>query len=201
MAARNLVHHLLLQPDVRHVGGERWPKPLVATRRRVSQLVSPPSQITTFSFDIFLKAGIPQDKIRYVTICFGVCEIITSVSCVSTQPRPLQPLEPPLEPPAAAAQIDLYVICHSRFRIYIKTLFFTPSEHQSINQPSFIKHQITNKETEKQLIHQRLATATRKTSPIGRNLDQTPPLGGGLLCFDTVGRFVLMSIRNVQSQL
>ncbi|XP_075870524.1 solute carrier family 2 member 9, like 1 isoform X2 [Nelusetta ayraudi] len=39
------------------------------------------SAISTFSFDIFLKAGIPQDKIRYVTLFFGVCEIITSVSC------------------------------------------------------------------------------------------------------------------------
>ncbi|XP_071350999.1 solute carrier family 2 member 9, like 1 [Trachinotus anak] len=39
------------------------------------------SAISTFSFDIFLKAGIPRDKIRYVTLGLGVSEIITSVSC------------------------------------------------------------------------------------------------------------------------
>lgn len=47
-----------------------------------------PSQISTFSFDIFLKAGIPRDKIRYVTLGLGVCEIITSISCVSNPPPP-----------------------------------------------------------------------------------------------------------------
>lgn len=46
--------------------------------------VSPPSQITIFSFDIFLKVGIPRDKIRYVTLGLGVSEIITSISCVSS---------------------------------------------------------------------------------------------------------------------
>uniref|UniRef100_A0A4W6D6C9 Solute carrier family 2, facilitated glucose transporter member 5 n=1 Tax=Lates calcarifer TaxID=8187 RepID=A0A4W6D6C9_LATCA len=35
----------------------------------------------TFSFDIFLKVGIPRDKIRYVTLGLGVSEIITSISC------------------------------------------------------------------------------------------------------------------------
>ncbi|KAE8298084.1 Solute carrier family 2, facilitated glucose transporter member 9 Glucose transporter type 9 [Larimichthys crocea] len=39
------------------------------------------SAISTFSFDIFLKAGIPGDKIRYVTLGLGVSEIITSISC------------------------------------------------------------------------------------------------------------------------
>ncbi|XP_035007677.1 solute carrier family 2 member 9, like 1 [Hippoglossus stenolepis] len=39
------------------------------------------SAISTFSFDIFLEAGIPTDKIRYVTLGLGVCEIITSISC------------------------------------------------------------------------------------------------------------------------
>ncbi|XP_029288184.1 solute carrier family 2 member 9, like 1 [Cottoperca gobio] len=39
------------------------------------------SMISTFSFDIFLKAGIPKDKIRYVTLGLGVSEIITSISC------------------------------------------------------------------------------------------------------------------------
>lgn len=40
-------------------------------------------QISTFSFDIFLNAGIPKDKIRYVTVGLGVSEIITSIFCVS----------------------------------------------------------------------------------------------------------------------
>uniref|UniRef100_A0A3Q3MYE3 Solute carrier family 2, facilitated glucose transporter member 5 n=1 Tax=Mastacembelus armatus TaxID=205130 RepID=A0A3Q3MYE3_9TELE len=39
------------------------------------------STISTFSFDIFLKAGIPRDKIRYVTLGLGLSEIITSVLC------------------------------------------------------------------------------------------------------------------------
>ncbi|XP_074474634.1 solute carrier family 2, facilitated glucose transporter member 9-like [Sebastes fasciatus] len=39
------------------------------------------SAISTFSFDVFLKAGIPRDKIRYVTLGLGVCEIITCISC------------------------------------------------------------------------------------------------------------------------
>ncbi|XP_040015334.1 solute carrier family 2 member 9, like 1 [Xiphias gladius] len=39
------------------------------------------SAINTFSFDIFLKAGIPSEEIRYVTLGLGVAEIITSISC------------------------------------------------------------------------------------------------------------------------
>ncbi|KAM4582550.1 solute carrier family 2, facilitated glucose transporter member 9-like [Fundulus diaphanus] len=39
------------------------------------------SAISTFSFDIFLKAGVPKDKIRYVTLGLGVSEILTSISC------------------------------------------------------------------------------------------------------------------------
>ncbi|CAK6958690.1 solute carrier family 2 member 9%2C like 1 [Scomber scombrus] len=39
------------------------------------------SAISTFSFDIFLKAGIPRDNIRYVTLGLGVSEILTSISC------------------------------------------------------------------------------------------------------------------------
>uniref|UniRef100_A0A3B4VI97 Solute carrier family 2, facilitated glucose transporter member 5 n=1 Tax=Seriola dumerili TaxID=41447 RepID=A0A3B4VI97_SERDU len=38
------------------------------------------TMISTFSFDIFLKAGIPRDKIRYITLGLGVSEIITSIS-------------------------------------------------------------------------------------------------------------------------
>ncbi|XP_019942139.1 solute carrier family 2 member 9, like 1 [Paralichthys olivaceus] len=39
------------------------------------------SAINTFSFDIFTEVGIPANKIRYVTVGLGVCEIITSISC------------------------------------------------------------------------------------------------------------------------
>ncbi|XP_029358628.1 solute carrier family 2 member 9, like 1 [Echeneis naucrates] len=39
------------------------------------------SMISIFSFDIFLEAGIPRDKIRYVTLGLGVSAIITSISC------------------------------------------------------------------------------------------------------------------------
>lgn len=46
-------------------------------------LYLPPPQIGTFSFDIFLKTGIPKDKIRYVSLGLGVAEILTSISCVS----------------------------------------------------------------------------------------------------------------------
>ncbi|KAM3621751.1 uncharacterized protein V6R79_015406 [Siganus canaliculatus] len=37
--------------------------------------------ISTFSFDIFMKAGIPRDQIRYMTLGLGIAEIITSISC------------------------------------------------------------------------------------------------------------------------
>uniref|UniRef100_A0A8C2X7G4 Solute carrier family 2, facilitated glucose transporter member 5 n=2 Tax=Cyclopterus lumpus TaxID=8103 RepID=A0A8C2X7G4_CYCLU len=37
--------------------------------------------INIFSFDIFLKAGIPTDKIRYVTLGLGVSQILTSIFC------------------------------------------------------------------------------------------------------------------------
>uniref|UniRef100_A0A3Q2ED87 Solute carrier family 2 member 9, like 1 n=1 Tax=Cyprinodon variegatus TaxID=28743 RepID=A0A3Q2ED87_CYPVA len=42
--------------------------------------------ISTFSFDIFLNAGVPRDKIRYVTLGLGISEILTSISCVSKKP-------------------------------------------------------------------------------------------------------------------
>ncbi|KAM4740181.1 solute carrier family 2 member 9, like 1 [Anableps anableps] len=44
-------------------------------------LMSGMSAISTFSFDIFLKAGVPKDKIRYVTLGLGISEILTSISC------------------------------------------------------------------------------------------------------------------------
>ncbi|KAM9860194.1 solute carrier family 2 member 9, like 1 [Aulostomus maculatus] len=39
------------------------------------------STISTFAFDIFQKAGIPKDQIRYVTLGLGGAEILTSLSC------------------------------------------------------------------------------------------------------------------------
>lgn len=63
------------------------PPPLQLPKHPEVTALSPPSQITIFSFDIFLKAGIPRDKIRYVTLCLGACEIITSISCVSSSHR------------------------------------------------------------------------------------------------------------------
>lgn len=45
-------------------------------------------QITIFSYDIFLKSGIPSDKIRYVTLGQGLCEIFTSIFCVSDTVQP-----------------------------------------------------------------------------------------------------------------
>uniref|UniRef100_A0A4W5KVU2 Solute carrier family 2 member 9, like 1 n=1 Tax=Hucho hucho TaxID=62062 RepID=A0A4W5KVU2_9TELE len=39
--------------------------------------------ISVFSFDIFKEAGIPLDKIRYVTLGIGVSEVLTSITCVS----------------------------------------------------------------------------------------------------------------------
>ncbi|XP_063767634.1 solute carrier family 2 member 9, like 1 isoform X2 [Eleginops maclovinus] len=46
-----------------------------------SNQLSGMSTISTFSFDIFLKAGIPRENIRYLTVGLGVSEIITSISC------------------------------------------------------------------------------------------------------------------------
>ncbi|XP_056157709.1 solute carrier family 2 member 9, like 1 [Lampris incognitus] len=39
------------------------------------------SAISVFSFDIFLRAGIPREKIRYVTLGVGACEVLTYISC------------------------------------------------------------------------------------------------------------------------
>ncbi|KAM6980848.1 solute carrier family 2 member 9, like 1 [Aplochiton taeniatus] len=39
------------------------------------------SAISVFSFDIFLEAGIPREKIRYVTLGVGVSEVLTSITC------------------------------------------------------------------------------------------------------------------------
>ncbi|KAM4613815.1 solute carrier family 2 member 9, like 1 [Polymixia lowei] len=37
--------------------------------------------ITVFSFDIFLKAGIPSEKIRYITLGIGASEVLTCIFC------------------------------------------------------------------------------------------------------------------------
>ncbi|KTG02533.1 hypothetical protein cypCar_00006108 [Cyprinus carpio] len=39
------------------------------------------SAITVFSFNIFLEAGIPVDKIRYVTLGIGASEVLISITC------------------------------------------------------------------------------------------------------------------------
>ncbi|KAK7119528.1 hypothetical protein R3I94_021382 [Phoxinus phoxinus] len=39
------------------------------------------SAITVFSFNIFLEAGIPVDKIRYVTLGIGASEVLVSITC------------------------------------------------------------------------------------------------------------------------
>ncbi|XP_038551574.1 solute carrier family 2 member 9, like 1 [Micropterus salmoides] len=58
----------------------RWQLITMSTIYCCNQLSGMPA-ISTFSFDIFLKADIPRDKIRYVTLGLGVSEIITSISC------------------------------------------------------------------------------------------------------------------------
>ncbi|NP_001159589.1 solute carrier family 2 member 9, like 1 isoform X1 [Danio rerio] len=39
------------------------------------------SAITIFSFNIFLEAGIPEDKIRYVTLGIGASEVLITITC------------------------------------------------------------------------------------------------------------------------
>ncbi|XP_017285447.1 solute carrier family 2 member 9, like 1 [Kryptolebias marmoratus] len=58
----------------------RWQLITMSTIYSCNQL-SGMAAIGTFSFDIFLKAGIPKDKIRYVTLGLGVSEILTSIVC------------------------------------------------------------------------------------------------------------------------
>lgn len=40
-------------------------------------------QVTIFSYDILLRSGIPGNKIRYITVGQGLCDIFTSIFCVS----------------------------------------------------------------------------------------------------------------------
>ncbi|KAM6927934.1 solute carrier family 2 member 9, like 1 [Xenentodon cancila] len=58
----------------------RWQLITMATIYICNQL-SGMSAISTFSFDIFLEAGVSKDKIRYITFGLGIAEIITSISC------------------------------------------------------------------------------------------------------------------------
>ncbi|XP_076596807.1 solute carrier family 2 member 9, like 1 [Chaetodon auriga] len=46
----------------------------------ISNQLSGMSVISTFTFDIFLATGIPEDKIRYVTLGLGITEILTYIS-------------------------------------------------------------------------------------------------------------------------
>ncbi|MBN3308769.1 GTR11 protein, partial [Amia calva] len=39
------------------------------------------SAISAYSFTVFQEAGIPEDKIRYVTLGVGVSEVLTSITC------------------------------------------------------------------------------------------------------------------------
>uniref|UniRef100_W5LFL2 Solute carrier family 2 member 9, like 1 n=1 Tax=Astyanax mexicanus TaxID=7994 RepID=W5LFL2_ASTMX len=42
------------------------------------------SAFSVFAFSIFEEAGIPVDKIRYVTMGIGTCEVLTNITCVSS---------------------------------------------------------------------------------------------------------------------
>ncbi|KAM9408234.1 solute carrier family 2 member 9, like 1 [Pholidichthys leucotaenia] len=57
----------------------RWQLIIICTIHCCNQL-SGMSVISIFSFDIFLEAGIPKDKIRYITVGLGLSEILTSIS-------------------------------------------------------------------------------------------------------------------------
>nr|XP_061814689.1 solute carrier family 2, facilitated glucose transporter member 9-like [Nerophis lumbriciformis] len=58
----------------------RWQLITMSTMYCCNQL-SGMAMISTFTFDIFQKAGIPTDQIRYITIGLGVTGIITSIAC------------------------------------------------------------------------------------------------------------------------
>ncbi|KAL6111836.1 uncharacterized protein ACO6RY_08729 [Pungitius sinensis] len=58
----------------------RWQLLTMSVVYCVNQLSGIPA-ISIFSFDIFKKAGIPTDKIRYVTLGLGISQIITSIFC------------------------------------------------------------------------------------------------------------------------
>ncbi|XP_028303634.1 solute carrier family 2 member 9, like 1 [Gouania willdenowi] len=59
----------------------RWPLITMCLIYSFNQL-SGTNAVSTFSFDIFKETGIPEDKIRYVILGLGLCEIITSM-CAS----------------------------------------------------------------------------------------------------------------------
>ncbi|XP_049589925.1 solute carrier family 2 member 9, like 1 isoform X1 [Syngnathus scovelli] len=58
----------------------RWQLITMSTIYCCNQL-SGMSVVSTFAFDIFRRAGIPTDQIRYITVGLGVTEMITSISC------------------------------------------------------------------------------------------------------------------------
>ncbi|KAM8916765.1 solute carrier family 2 member 9, like 1 [Spinachia spinachia] len=58
----------------------RWQLLVMSVVYCCNQLSGIPA-INIFSFDVFQKAGIPTDKIRYVTLGLGVSQIITSIFC------------------------------------------------------------------------------------------------------------------------
>ncbi|XP_049589926.1 solute carrier family 2 member 9, like 1 isoform X2 [Syngnathus scovelli] len=60
----------------------RWQLITMSTIYCCNQL-SGMSVVSTFAFDIFRRAGIPTDQIRYITVGLGVTEMITSISCGS----------------------------------------------------------------------------------------------------------------------
>lgn len=41
------------------------------------------SQIYLYSFDVFQAAGIAKENLRYAALGTGLCEVSTSVACVS----------------------------------------------------------------------------------------------------------------------
>ncbi|XP_029906659.1 solute carrier family 2 member 9, like 1 isoform X1 [Myripristis murdjan] len=58
----------------------RWQLISMAVIYGCTQFSASPT-ISVFSFDIFLKAGIPREKIRYVTLGIGATEVLSSISC------------------------------------------------------------------------------------------------------------------------
>ncbi|XP_077582794.1 solute carrier family 2 member 9, like 1 [Stigmatopora nigra] len=58
----------------------RWQLITMSTISCCNQL-SGTAMISTFAFDIFQKAGIPEDQIRYITLGLGITGILTSIPC------------------------------------------------------------------------------------------------------------------------
>lgn len=56
---------------------------IIASQNTTNVFLFSSFQITVFSYDIFLKAGIPSDKISYMIVGLGLSEITSSVLSVS----------------------------------------------------------------------------------------------------------------------